>query len=179
MSELVMVALISAGSAVVVALMTQFLATQAASRQADREAQKEALQWRRSEARRMQALHEARLRELFGQALLARWRILDLLAKSSQSPASATESAASAAGQAYAVALLELPGLRQPTKDYYFAVSEAQVQLMYPSADDQAARGEALSSFSVAFKKLEEAILAEEEAAAARANRPDHANEIP
>lgn len=63
MSDVFWVALISAASAIAVALMTQFLATRAADKQAGRQEHREALQWQRSEANRLQGRHPAKLHE--------------------------------------------------------------------------------------------------------------------
>lgn len=63
MNEVVWVALISAGSAVTVALMTQFLSTRAASKSTDRADKREALQWQRSEALRLEELQRKEAQE--------------------------------------------------------------------------------------------------------------------
>lgn len=151
MTEVVWVALISAGTALVTALLTQLLATRAAHKQADRADKREALQWQRSEALRReelqrkdaqdtltweradelrkQALHDARLRELWGHVLTARWQVMDSLERVSvkgkalpkSADVSAAASSTSAAAQAYAAALLGLAAVRPSAKEFYAA----------------------------------------------------------
>ena len=126
--------------------MTQFLATRAASKQTDRAEQREALQWQRSEALRREEvrredavrwreLHEARLREFWAHVLHAQNRIRDALEGrpvnlNSAAPIAA-ESAASASAQAYAVALIGLPGVRELAKNFYLATARAEMVILY------------------------------------------------
>lgn len=160
MSEVVWVALISAGSAVAVALMTQFLATRAADRQAGHQARQEEVRRQRSEAKAQQELHEARLRELWGHVLTARWQMLDTLervpVKGRPSAESAAVSAAalpaSAAGQAYAVALIGLAALRPGARAFYVATSDLQTALQ---AIDEDRIAKAVQTWGESFKTLE------------------------
>lgn len=176
MTDVVWVALISASGAVVAALTAQLLATRASSRSADRAEQREALQWQRSEASRLselaradaqrnRTLHEARLRELWAHVLVARWQMLDALERlpvqghPTQVPAdvSAAEMPANAAGQAYAVALLGLAGVRPQAKAFYVATSD--LQLAMQAADEERIKG-SVSRWRDAFKVLEESVSA-------------------
>lgn len=187
MTEVVWVAFVSAGSAIAVALMTQFLATRAASTSADRADKREALQWQRtealrladlarndaqaalawerSEALRLQALHDARLRELWGHVLVARWQMLDALErvpvqgrpKRDLPEISSAALPASAAAQAYAVALLGLAGVRPGAKAFYLATSELQLAML--AADEERMKG-VVSRWSDSFKTLEDNVAA-------------------
>lgn len=105
-NTVVWVALISAGGALAAAITTQFLAMRAAAKQAARTEKQEALQWQRSEARRIRESHEARLKELWANVLRAQNLIRDALdtrsASGLESPIpAASNSAATAAAQAY------------------------------------------------------------------------------
>jgi hypothetical protein len=169
MSDIVLVALISAGGAVAVALMTQFLATRAASRQADRRERQEERHWQRSEAvrkevrdraeaARLQALRDDRLRELWGHVLTARWLMLDrversAIAKSEHVPG--VESPASAAAQAYAVALLGLVAVRPAAAAFYEATAKLQLALQ---AGDDVKLKNLPAEWNQSFKALENGI---------------------
>ena len=63
MSDVFWVAIVSSGSAIAVALMTQLLATRAASKSADRADKREALQWQRNEALRLEELRRKEAQE--------------------------------------------------------------------------------------------------------------------
>ncbi len=158
-NELVWVALISAGGALVAALMTQILATSAAAKLADRTAQTEALQWQRSEAKRMCELREARLRELWAHVLRAQNLIRDELdlrtaGASPIAPRPAeSDSAASAAAQAYCVALIGLHDVRPLAKDFYQATARAEMVIRYEknlSADAVTAWRDVLNQLELA-----------------------------
>ena len=69
MSDVVVVAVISAGTALVTALLTQCLAMSAARRQADHTDRREALQWQRTEASRLLERRTAQGREFWALAL--------------------------------------------------------------------------------------------------------------
>jgi hypothetical protein len=121
MTEVVWVALISSGCAIVVALLTQLLATRAASKLADRTDRREekqwqrteasrredmarsdqeaALAWQRAEALRKQALFNERLRQLWGFVVDVRWQVHDALERMPKQgqPAAAQHPAVSAA----------------------------------------------------------------------------------
>ena len=178
MSEVVWVACISAGAALVTALVTQFLATRAASKSADRAERKEALQWQRNEAIRHEELErkrtqdalenrDAQLRELWSHVLDARWQVLNGLEALPirGRPATAKVLASSAeflpehaAGKAYSVALLGLAALRPSARAFYQATSRVQLALLSNSpADDMT---EAAQAWSVAYKSLEDSVAA-------------------
>ena len=182
MNDVVFVALISAGSAIVTALATQFLAARAASRSANRVEQREArqwqrteesrqeelrrsdareaLEWERSEALRNQALQDARLRELWGHVLAARWQVLDMLAQlpvtnrpsPAAAPASSERLPEHAAGQAYCVALIGLAAVRPSAKAFYVATSNVQRAML---SVDESAIHEAVGEWSDSYKALE------------------------
>lgn len=138
-SDVVWVALISSGGAFVAAIATQLLAMRAAAKLAARTERQEALQWQRSEAKRIREQHEARLRELWAHVLRVQNQIRDSLdartaAGGSQTPIpAASNSAASAAAQAYCVALIGLPGVRALAKDFYQATAKAEMMILYES----------------------------------------------
>ena len=63
MSDVFWVAVISSCGAIAVALMTQLLATRAAGKSTDRADKREALQWQRSEALRLEELQRKEAQE--------------------------------------------------------------------------------------------------------------------
>ena len=176
------VALISAGSAIVTALATQFLAARVASRSAVRAEQREtrqwqrtqesrqeelrrsdareALEWERSETLRIQALQDARLRELWGHVLAARWQVLDMLdrlpvtgrPRPVAGPVSSERLPEHAAGQAYCVALIGLATVRPSAKAFYVATSDVQRAMR---SVDESAIHEAVGEWSDSCKALE------------------------
>ena len=163
MNEIVWVALISAGGALVAALMTQILATSAATKQADRTAQQEVLQWQRSEAIRKRELHEARLRELWVHVLRAQNLIRDELdlrelgvGRKAPRPAE-SDSAASAAAQAYCVALIGLHGVQPLAKDFYQATAKAEMAIRY----EPELSADAVTAWRGSLNKLEAAVMDE------------------
>lgn len=187
MNEVVWVALISAGGAVAVALMTQFLSTRAASKSADHADKREALQWRRNEALRLEELQrkeaqealaweradalrtlelrDARLRELWGYVLAVRWQVLDSLNRvpvqgrpaSKAAGVSAEGLPAHAAGQAYSVALIGLASVRPSAKAFYLATSRVQHAL---GIADQEAMRDVVDEWTDAYKALETSVAA-------------------
>jgi len=163
MTEIVWVALISAGGALAAAFMTQILATSAATKQATHTAQQEALQWSRSEAKRLSELHEARLRELWAHVLRAQNLIRDELdlrtsGVSPQAPRPAESgSAASAAAQAYCVALIGLHGVRPLAKDFYQATAKAEMAIRY----EKTLGADVVSAWREALNQLEAAVSVE------------------
>ena len=162
-SDVVWVAFISAGGAVAAAITTQWLATLTAARQAARTERQEALQWQRSEAKRIRDQHEARLRELWAHVLRAQNLIRDAL--DTRSPAAsltiqkpiASDSAASAAAQAYCVALIGLPGVRPLAKDFYQATAKAELVIWY--GKDVVA--DAMAAWRDSLNRLEAAVVDE------------------
>ena len=188
MTDIVWVAVISAGAALVTALVTQYLATLAANKQADRSERREATQWERtealrreeiqrkeaqealawerSEALRKQELHDARLRELWGFALEANWRIWDLFdivqakdlpEKVASGSVSAARMPIHAAGQAYGVALLWLTALRPEAKAFYLATLKFQKAIYAADGEQMMA---SMDAWNKAFRMLEVAITA-------------------
>lgn len=162
-NDVVWVALISAGGALIAAITTQFLSMKAAAKQAARTERQEALQWQRSEAKRIREQHEARLRELWAHVLLAQNRIRDALDVRSasahlttQAPV-ASESAASAAAHAYSVALIGLPEVRQLAKDFYQATARAELKIWYEEKLD----GGVVAAWRDALNELEAAVMKE------------------
>ena len=159
MNDVVWVSLISAGGAVVAALTAQFLAMKAAARQAARTEQQEALQWQRSEAKRMQECQDARLREFWSLVLLSQSRIADCI----PSPAGVireipiADSAVGAAAQAYAVALIGLPGVRQLAKEFYLATARVHAMLEVGEIKNP----DHVVAWKVCFESLEAAVILE------------------
>lgn len=165
MTDVVWVALISAGAALVTALATQYLATRAASKQADRADKREALQWQRTEALRREELQHqgaqraleqrrADLEAVWAHALQARARLADLLDSGRWVRSSPLgESATGAAAAAYAVALVGLPGVRSAAKVFYEATAKLE-----GAGEDDARVMNASKSWGAAFKVLEETV---------------------
>ncbi|WP_186132003.1 hypothetical protein [Burkholderia gladioli] len=140
MSDIVLVAFISASGTLAAAFIGQFVATRAARRQADHLAQLEELKWQRSEAKNQREARDARLREFWILVLTTRNRLHSLLALADrpkgEGRAPVAESAASSAAEAYAVALLgidvELPLAREfyhATQRFQDALDERSVEL--------------------------------------------------
>ena len=187
MSDVVLVAAISAGAALATALLTQYLATRAANRSADRADKREALQWQRTEALRLEELQrkqaeaemarlrqqadkqqeqlQARLRELWTHVLTARWQVEDALgrvpvqgkATPKAEALSAEHLPVHAAGRAYSVALLGLADVRPTAKAFYMATSQLQSAFSVVDADRLEAAGRAWSN---AYAELEAAVSA-------------------
>ncbi|MGP1683684.1 MAG: hypothetical protein ACTS8S_15310 [Giesbergeria sp.] len=131
MTEIVWVAFISAGGTLFGAIAAQLVSIRAAAKQAERTVQQEALQWERSETKRRRELHESRLREFWSWVLQAQNRVVDIQRTpiDSEQKVPAAESPASAAAQAYAIALLGLVSVRSLAKDFYHATALVQMHL--------------------------------------------------
>lgn len=179
MTDVVWVAFISAGAALVTALATQFLATRAASKQSDRAEKREALQWQRSEALRREELqhqtemdalewtraeglrrraaHEARLKDLWLSLLETQNRMVDSLSKAGRGKLSipAEQSATSAAAHVYAVALLGLPAMRQQGKAFYEATAKCEMAI----SDGLLHQTDVVRTWRVACDALEAAVV--------------------
>lgn len=186
MTDVVWVAFISAGAALITALVTQLLATTAATRHADRAEKREALNWQRSEEirredvqreaheraaerkrvdmQKQQDLLDARLRELWEHALTARWRVLSLgerAVETMRSDGSAKQRLppeslpATAAEQAYAVALLGLTSLRPFAKDFYEVTTILQLALDNLNTTKLSSQ---TLAFAQSFQALEKAV---------------------
>ena len=169
MTDVVWVACISAGAALVTAALTLCLAMSAARRQAQRADQREALQWQRAQAQRQQEVHDARLRELWGHVLVARWQMLDALervpvqGRPARKPGDVSAQAlpATAAAHAYAVALLGLAPVRAQARDFHAATMRLQVALRFDGDDWDGAQARMVSAAGAwheAYKALEVAV---------------------
>lgn len=176
MSDVFWVAIVSSGSAIAVALMTQLLATRAASKSADRADKREALQWQRNEALRLDELRRkeaqealaweraeaketrnskvAALHRCWTSALAAQNRVVDGLQRAEGLPPAA-ESAASAAAHCYAVALVELPSLRDTAKAFYLATADAETAMHAK----QLQRLDVVKTWRNSFDALEAAVI--------------------
>lgn len=164
MTDLVWVAIISAGAALVTALLTQCLAILGAHIQARRSDKREALQWQRTEASRLRAYRSEQGRELWALALASR---RSMEARMRQGPGAwvpgvAAPSPADAAAQAYAVALFGLPdaaAAAAAARDFYRASADLEARIAQES-DLQALHVlVALEAWSKAFARLEQALL--------------------
>lgn len=163
MSEVVWVALISAGAALATALLTQYLAMSAARRQADRSDKREALLWQRTEASRLRAYRSEQGRELWTLVLASR---RGMEARMRQGPGALPPGApalapADAAAQAYAVALFGLPDAAAAARDFYMASADLEAHIAQET-DLQAVHVlVALEAWSRAFVRLERSLLDE------------------
>lgn len=161
MSEVVWVALISAGAALATALLTQCLAMLGAHIQARRSDRQEALQWQRTEASRLRAYRSEQGRELWALVLASR---RGMEARMRQGPGALPPGApalapADVAAQAYAVALFGLPDAAAAAKDFYMASADLEVRIAQET-DLQAVRVlVALGVWSRAFVRLEQSLL--------------------
>ena len=157
MNDLISVALISAGSAVAVSLITQWLTIRAANKQRDHQERLEERRLQQAEAVRKEALHDERLHELFGHALTAQWLMFDIIEQQGNSAtkapsSSALEWPASAAGRAYAIALTGIAAAIPAAKRYYTAI--ATLQRTIQNGDNKRVR-EAIGEFHLAMDELE------------------------
>ena len=163
MSEVVWVALISAGAALATALLSQYLAMSAARRQADRSDKREALLWQRTEASRLRAYRSEQGRELWTLVLASR---RGMEARMRQGPGALPPGApalapADAAAQAYAVALFGLPDAAAAARDFYMASADLEAHIAQET-DLQAVHVlVALEAWSRAFVRLERSLLDE------------------
>ncbi len=175
MTDVILVAMISAGVALATALLTQLLTALTASKSADRQDKREALQWQRSEAIRLQDLErkdaqrkeeilEQRVRELWGHVLTTRWQMVDILESlvqkqarpdSKSAPVSTQSTPVHAAGQAYLVALTGITALRPTAKAFYGATSQVQIAMR---DSDQDAMAKAMSEWNSSYKALEKSV---------------------
>lgn len=119
----------------------------------------------RDEAQRLAAVQDARLRELWGHVLTARWQILDALERVPVQGSPASESArvsaqampVNAAGQAYCVALTGLAAVRPSAKEVYAATSRLQLALLAADGD---AMARAVHDWNGAYQALEVSVAA-------------------
>lgn len=161
MTEVVWVALISAGGAVIAALATQILIARAAAQGAGRLVDKEARDWQRSEMRRREELHDERLREFWAQVLLAQTRMINsvLQMRSGKAPMTAFESSApAAAAEAYSIALLGLVTVRAHAKNFYNATADVHNKMDELHLSTQKGRAEELDSPMTAWRKSFDAL---------------------
>lgn len=133
MSEVVLVALISSGSAVLAAVVTHLFAARATSKQAQVDAEREARIWRRDQEEVTRERTEKLVRELWSWTLQAQARMIDLLEDRAQDmklPLPGHESsAAHAAAQAYAVSLLGMTEVQPTAKAFYIATATTEAFL--------------------------------------------------
>ena len=130
MSDVVLVAMISAGGVLASALITQYFAAKATTKQLTHKDQQEALQWQRNETKRMRDEHEARMRDFWALVLQSQNRIVDLLSRGPGKMPPSSESATSAAAHAYAIAMMGLPSLRSLAKDFYRHTANAETAIV-------------------------------------------------
>ncbi|RGE46997.1 hypothetical protein DZC30_00905 [Comamonas testosteroni] len=125
MSDVVWVALISAGGAIAAALMTQIMAMRSAAKQAERMAQQELLQWQRNEVHRKQKDAEDKLQDFWRAIVETQDRLLDALYVNSKKSRFSEGSVSTAATRAYAIALVMIPNLLDAARDFCDACSAA------------------------------------------------------
>ena len=153
MSEVVWVALVSAGAAVTTALVTQYLSMSAAKRQADRSDTREALQWRRTEASRLHEQQTKNGREFWAFALMSYSCMLVRVTGDSRAVAQNGRSPSDLAGEAYAVALFGLPEIANLAKAYYHATIDLERHI--EGQQDLSALG-CIPVWRSAFQRLED-----------------------
>lgn len=158
MSEVVLVALISSGSAILAAIVTHFFATRSAAKQAHIDAEREALAWARSQDAANTEKTEKLVRELWSWALQAQARIIDALAARHTAKTGLQSdhslSATHAAAQAYAVSLLGMSDVQSTAKAFYLATATTEAFLREGS-DQRELR---VSEWREAFNALEVAV---------------------
>lgn len=141
MTDVVLVALISAGFAFLTAVITHYLTSRSANKSADRAERREALQWDRSEklrleevarkdsqdalvwqrgeAQRVRDAQQVHLRDLWEAVTEARRRLWDFQLSGEKHMPSSDRSVAHAAARAHLVAVVALPSLRKVTTEFY------------------------------------------------------------
>ncbi len=128
MDDTVWIGILSALSALAGGGLAQWGAMRAARIQAETTERREALQWERQKSDKQAAARAAKGEEFLGWVLLAEGRMLDRLVHR-PSAVPAAESPASAARQAYAVALLYLDAVRPLAKEFYLATAQMQTAI--------------------------------------------------
>lgn len=155
MSDVVLVGLISAGGVLASALITQYFAARAASKQIDHKAQQEELQWQRTEAKRKREEHQAQMRDFWALVLQSQNRIVDLLTRGSGQMPPSAESATNAAAHAYAIALMGAPSLRALAKAFYLATANAETTIV----EGRLANIDAVKAWRQSFDALEKEMI--------------------
>lgn len=159
MSDVVWVALISAGGAIAAALMTQIMAMRSAAKQAERMAQQELLQWQRNEVHRKQKDAEDKLQEFWRAIVETQDRLVDALYVNSKKSRFSEGSLSTAATRAYAIALVMIPNLLDAAKDFCDACTDADT-LIHDTEKTYDATTVA-SEWRKSFERVEAAVLEE------------------
>ncbi len=161
MSEVVWIALISAGAALATALLTQCLAILGAHIQARRSDKREALQWQRTEASRLRAYRSEQGRELWTLVLASRRNMEARIRYGSEAslPGVPAPSPADVAAQAYAVALFGLPDAAPAARDFYLASADLENHIAQETDLQTLHVLVALEAWSGAFGRLEQTLL--------------------
>lgn len=156
MSDVVWVALISAGGVLISAWITQYFSANAAIRQMAHKDRQEDLQWQRGAKQRKRDAQLGHIQELWKQTLQADNMLANAILIYPRQVLLVKDMPSTAAGEVYAIALIFLPQLRQQAKDLYEAALNAQGKLLLPGAD----RGAVGEDWGKCFDELEQAVLA-------------------
>lgn len=160
MSDVVSVALISAGGAIVAALMTQLFAMRSAMKQAERAIAQEHLQWQRNESIRRRKEYEDKIQEFWQTVLSAQIRVVDVAYAKERTARFSDDAIAPIAAKAYAIAIISVPALRQVSQEFLQACTVLDIHL-YEKKREQSA---IVAEWKVSFAKVEVAIIAEVDA---------------
>ncbi|CAM4355288.1 DUF2489 domain-containing protein [Comamonas aquatilis] len=158
MSDVVWVALISAGGVIVASLMTQLLVMRNAAKQAERAMQQEALQWQRNEAIRLQKEAEKNLQDFWRAIVETQDRLLDGINSKPKLDKFSEGAISTAATRAYAIALVMIPNLRAIAHDYCVACATVDTAIHDDKKHDA---GKLVPEWRKAFNLVEAAVIQE------------------
>jgi len=156
-SDVVLVALITAGGTLAAGIVSQLLSARAASKQATQQQAREEANWRRTEAKAKEEQHAALVREFWGYVLQSETRMLNQRTENrpwTQIPAE--ELPSTVAAQAYAVALLGLASVRPLAKAYYHATAQCEIM---GSSNDVEQIGRTVQAWRASLDALEKAMI--------------------
>lgn len=156
MNNALWIGLLSALSALAGAAISQWGALRATSLQSTLETDRDTLRRQHESDSRQAAVLAQKREEFLGLALLAQNRMLDILDRHPESsPGTAADKPASAARQAYAVALLYLGDMRPLAKAFYEATAALQLAL---TGDDVTLLNVRVAAWTKAFSEIEDAL---------------------
>ncbi|RZS86053.1 hypothetical protein [Pigmentiphaga kullae] len=156
-SDVVLVALITAVGTLAAGIVSQLLSARAASKQVTQQQEREEASWRRTEAKEKEDRQAALVQEFWGYILQSQTRMLNQRDEGRRWPQTpAEELPSTVAAQAYAVALLGIPSVRTLAKGYYRATAECET---LAASSDIEQIGRALNAWRAYFDALEKAII--------------------
>ncbi len=169
MSEVVWVALISSGSAVAVALLTQYLSAKALQNQAATQTGRDEAQWRRTEVKELREALQQTLRQVWNQVVLTQVRLADGMNHPERYKIAAggqvlptAETASAAAAEALALALIGAPQIRREVESFHQATVTVEGEISDGKLHHRdASPNESLTRWQAARIELEAVISAQ------------------